>query len=102
LPSRPLKKFFLLSLRAKRSNLVAKNIKYFKIAASQNSLPAMTIQDFFSKLLQPVQLFADLAHDLSNRLGADAATVRIEIERGIKGEQPCTQEVSAKAGSFAR
>jgi len=41
----------LLSLRAKRSKLVVKNIKHFEIAASQKSLLAMTIQDFFSKLL---------------------------------------------------
>jgi hypothetical protein len=37
-------------LRAKRSKLVVKNIKHFEIAASQKSLLAMTIQDFFSKL----------------------------------------------------
>jgi len=42
----------LLSLRAKRSKLVVKNIKHFEIAASQKSLLAMTIQDFFSKLLK--------------------------------------------------
>ena len=34
-----------------RSKLVVKNIKHFEIAASQKSLLAMTIQDFFSKLL---------------------------------------------------
>ena len=45
-------KDILQSLRAQRIKLVVKNIKHDEIAASQKSLLAMTVQDFFGKLLE--------------------------------------------------
>jgi hypothetical protein len=41
----------MVSLRAERSKLVVKNIKYCEFAASQESLLAMTVQDYFIKRL---------------------------------------------------
>jgi len=45
-----LKKYFLPSLQAKRSNLVLKEINNFEIAAQQKALLAMTKQAFFNNL----------------------------------------------------
>jgi len=47
-------KVFLPSLRAKRSNLGFKEINKIEIATSRKTLLAMTLWDFFSKLLEQV------------------------------------------------
>jgi len=45
-----IEKALLPSLRAKRSNLVFKEINKFEIASSHKTLLAMTIRDCFNKL----------------------------------------------------